>query len=294
MSVTKAVLPVAGLGTRFLPATKAQPKEMLPIVDKPTIQYVVEEAVKSGIDDFLFVTGRNKRPLEDHFDHSEELERFLTDKGKGDLLEVVRNVACLCEIHYVRQKKPLGLGHAVFCARQHVGGNYFAVLLGDDVVVSQVPCLKQMINVHEHTGRPVIAIRQVPPENVSSYGVIQGRPLGNGLWEITDLVEKPKPQDAPSNLAVIGRYILPPDIFPILDSLQPGVGGEIQLTDALKYLAKQEPLIGCEVEGIRYDIGDPKGFLVATVEIALARPDLGDDFGRYLAKLVADRDLADI
>jgi len=291
MPVRKAVLPVAGLGTRFLPATKAQPKEMLPIVDKPTIQYVVEEAIKSGINDFLFVTGKDKRALEDYFDHSGELERHLLEKGKKELLELVQSIASMCQIHYVRQKKPLGLGHAVWCARQHVGDEYFAVLLGDDVVVSRVPCLKQMIEVHEATRKPVIAVRHVPHEKVSSYGVIAGRPVGDGIWQIEDLVEKPKPEDAPSDLAVIGRYILPPEVFPILENLAPGVGGEIQLTDALRELCKKTPIIGYQFDGVRYDVGDPKGFLVATVEMALARDDLKDYFGKYLARLVKERGL---
>ncbi|HHW17632.1 MAG TPA: UTP--glucose-1-phosphate uridylyltransferase GalU [Firmicutes bacterium] len=291
MPIKKAVLPVAGLGTRFLPATKAQPKEMLPIVDKPTIQYVVEEAIKSGVDDFLFVTGKDKRALEDYFDHSGELERHLSEKGKTELLELVQTIASMCQVHYVRQKKPLGLGHAVYCARQHVGNEYFAVLLGDDLVISQVPCLRQMMDVHEATGKPVIAVRRVPYQNVSSYGIIAGKPIGDRTWEITDLVEKPKPEDAPSDLAVIGRYILPPDIFPILENLPPGVGGEIQLTDALRELLKKTPIIGYEFEGIRYDVGDPKGFLVATVEIALSRDDLKDDFGKYLGRLVRERGL---
>ncbi|HHY17416.1 MAG TPA: UTP--glucose-1-phosphate uridylyltransferase GalU [Firmicutes bacterium] len=291
MPVKKAIFPVAGLGTRFLPATKAQPKEMLPIVDKPTIQYVVEEAVQSGIDDFLFITGRDKRALEDYFDHSSELEHHLMDKGKTELLELVHSISCMCQMYYVRQKKPMGLGHAVWCAKQHIGQEYFAVLLGDDIVVSSKPCLKQMIEVHRDTKKPVIALRRVPRENVSSYGVIAGKPLSNGMWEITDLVEKPSPENAPSDLAVIGRYILPPDIFPILEHLEPGVGGEIQLTDALRKLAHKEPIIGYEFEGTRYDVGEPKGFLVATVEMALARDDLRKDFGRYLAKIVRDRNL---
>lgn len=215
MPIKKAVLPVAGLGTRFLPATKAQPKEMLPLVDKPTIHYVVEEAVRSGCDDFLFVTGRDKRPLEDYFDHSAGLEQHLSEKGKPELLELVQGIASMCHIHYVRQKKPLGLGHAVYCAKQHVANGYFAVLLGDDIIVSEEPCLAQMVKVHEQTGKPVIAVRRVPKEQVSSYGVISGSHMGNGVWDVDDLVEKPKPEHAPSDLAVIGRYILPSEIFPI-------------------------------------------------------------------------------
>jgi UTP--glucose-1-phosphate uridylyltransferase len=291
MPIKKGVFPVAGLGTRFLPATKAQPKEMLPIVDKPTIQYVVEEAVNSGINDFLFVTGKDKRALEDYFDHSGELERHLMEKGKTDLLEIVKGISNMCQMHYVRQKQPLGLGHAVWCARQHIGWEYFAVLLGDDIVVSPTPCLKQMIDVYEETKSPVIALRRVPKEELSSYGIIKGRSLGNGMWQISDLVEKPDPEAAPSDLAVIGRYILPPDIFGVLEHIEPGVGGEIQLTDALKYLLKSHTIIGYEFEGTRYDVGDPKGFLVATVEMALARTDIGDDFGRYLAKLVREKNL---
>lgn len=289
MPIKKAVLPVAGLGTRFLPATKAQPKEMLPLVDTPTIQYVVEEAVKSGVDDFLFVTGRGKTALEDYFDRSQELELYLAEKGKTELLALVRSIASMCEIHYVRQKSPLGLGHAVYCARQHIHDGYFAVLLGDDIVISEKPCLAQMIRVHEETGRPVVAVGKVPWENVSSYGVISGKPAGDRIWEVNDLVEKPRPVDAPSDLAVIGRYILPASIFPVLEKVKPGVGGEIQLTDALRVLAKDQPIIGYEFEGIRYDVGDPKGFLKATIEIALSRKDLGPDLGEYLAELVRAR-----
>ncbi len=286
MAITKAVFPVAGMGTRFLPATKAQPKEMLPIVDKPTIQYVMEEAIKSGIDDFLFVTGRNKRPLEDYFDHSQELEWHLKEKGKTDLLELVRNIASMCQIYYVRQKQPLGLGHAVYCARKHVHEGYFAVLLGDDIVVSNTPCLKQMIEVHEQTGKAVVAIKEVPPANVQSYGIIKGRPLGEGVWDIDDLVEKPSPELAPSNLAVIGRYILPSSVFSTLEHTKPGVGGEIQLTDALTQLAKDHEIVGYEFEGIRYDVGDPAGFLKATIEMALEREDLGPELRTYLIQLV--------
>lgn len=294
MSVKKAIFPVAGLGTRFLPVTKAQPKEMLPIVDKPAIQYVVEEAVQSDIDDFLFITGRDKRPLEDYFDHSGELEYHLKSKGKTELLELVQNIACMCQIYYVRQKRPLGLGHAVWCARQHIGDEYFAVLLGDDIVVSGKPCLKQMIEIYEKFKKPVIALRRVPREEVSSYGIIAGKPLGQGLWEINDLVEKPDIDEAPSDLAVIGRYILPPEIFPLLEGLEPGAGGEIQLTDALRKLANDEPIIGYEFQGIRYDVGTPRGLLVATVETALSREGLGEDFGRYLAQLVKKRNLLEL
>jgi UTP--glucose-1-phosphate uridylyltransferase len=289
MAIKKAVFPVAGLGTRFLPATKAQPKEMLPIVDKPTIQYVMEEALQSGVDDFLFVTGRDKRPLEDYFDHAQELEHHLAEKGKTDLLELVRNIACMCQIYYVRQKKPLGLGHAVYCARQHIESGYFAVLLGDDIVVSDTPCLAQMIEVHEMTGKAVIAVRKVPRESVRSYGIIDGSPFRNRVWEIKDLVEKPSPESAPSDMAVIGRYILPASIFPVLENLKPGVGGEIQLTDALRELAKNGELVGCEFEGIRYDVGEPKGYLKATIELALGRDDLGPYLKEYLAELVVER-----
>ncbi len=293
MPIKKAVLPVAGLGTRFLPATKAQPKEMLPLVDTPTIQYVVEEAVASGVDDFLFVTGRGKSALEDYFDHSSELEQHLQEKGKTELLKLVQNIACMCQVHYVRQKNPLGLGHAVYCAKQHITDGFFAVLLGDDIVTSEDPCLAQMIRVHERTGRPVIAVRRVPKENVSSYGVIDAFSAGERMWEIKDLVEKPKPQDAPSDLAVIGRYILPATIFPILEGVRPGVGGEIQLTDALRELTRETPIIGYEFYGIRYDVGEPKGFLTATIEIALARTDLGPYLSKYLARLVRERGLTE-
>ncbi len=289
MAIKKAVFPVAGLGTRFLPATKAQPKEMLPIVDKPTIHYVMEEAMRSGVDDFLFVTGRDKRPLEDYFDHSQELECHLAEKGKTDLLELVQNIASMCQIYYVRQKKPLGLGHAVYCARRHIHEGYFAVLLGDDIVVSQTPCLGQMMEAHERTGKAVVAVRRVPKESVGSYGVIRGAPAGGCLWNVEDLVEKPRPGEAPSDLAVIGRYILPVSIFDILETVKPGVGGEIQLTDALRGLARRDEIVGLEFEGIRYDVGDPKGFLIATIEMALEREDLGPDLTDYLAALVQQR-----
>ncbi len=285
--IRKAVIPAAGLGTRFLPATKAQPKEMLPIVDKPTIQYVIEEAVASGIDDILIVTGKDKRAIEDHFDRAAELESLLVRRGQRALARSVRRISELADLHYVRQKEPLGLGHAVWCARRHVGEEPFAVLLGDDVVKSAEPCLKQLIRQYERHRRPVLGIQRVPPEEVSRYGVIAGRPVGDRLWEVVSLVEKPSPADAPSNLAIIGRYVLEPEVFPILERQAPGAGGEIQLTDALKELNAVRPLLAYEFEGVRYDVGDRLGYLRATVEFALARDDLAGPFGAFLRDLLA-------
>lgn len=287
--VRKAVMPAAGLGTRFLPATKAQPKEMLPIVDKPTIQYVVEEAVAAGIRDILIITGKDKRAIEDHFDRSPELEGVLAGRDKRDLLRLVRQITRLADIHYVRQREPRGLGHAVNCARWHVGDEPFAVLLGDDVVVGPSPCLAQMLAVYRRYNRPVVAVQRVRPEEVSAYGVIAAEPLAQGVHAVSDLVEKPSIGEAPSNLAIIGRYVLEPEIFDILDRQKPGVGGEIQLTDALRVLNRTRPLVACEFVGERYDVGDRLGYLRATVEFALARPDLRDDFLAYLHELMAAR-----
>ena len=284
--IRKAVIPAAGLGTRFLPATKAQPKEMLPIVDKPTIQYVIEEAVASGVDDILIVTGKDKRAIEDHFDRAAELESLLLRRGQRALARSVRRISELADLHYVRQKEPLGLGHAVWCARRHVGEEPFAVLLGDDVVQSAEPCLKQLIRQYERHRRPVLGIQRVPPEEVSRYGVIAGRPLGDRLWEVVSLVEKPSPAEAPSNLAIIGRYVLEPEVFPILERQAPGAGGEIQLTDALKELNAVRPLLAYEFEGVRYDVGDRLGYLRATVEFALARDDLAGPFAAFLRDLL--------
>ena len=290
MKIRKAVLPVAGLGTRFLPATKAQPKEMLPIVDKPLVQYAVEEVSASGIPMVIFVTGRGKTAIENHFDVSAELEQELAGKGKQELLKQIRSISGLMRFVYVRQQTPRGLGHAILTARDVVDEEPFAVLLSDDVVVNPVPCLKQMVAVFERYGRSVVAIQKVPRKAVGSYGVIRGRPIPDADWQgrlfrIDDMVEKPAPSEAPSSLAVIGRYILTPTIFHELAATTPGSGGEIQLTDGLRRLLTKEPIYGYLFEGKRYDAGDKLGFLQATVELALNRPDLGKEFRKYLRSL---------
>lgn len=280
--VRKAIIPAAGLGTRFLPATKAMPKEMLPIVDKPTIQYIVEEAVSSGIEDIIIVTGRSKRAIEDHFDKNIELEADLEEKNKEELLSIVREVTNLVEIHCVRQKEPLGLGHAIWCARKFINSNEpFAVLLGDMIIDSEVPCLKQMMDEQARTGGNMIAVEAVPWKDVSSYGVIKGDKLTDNLNLITDLVEKPK-TDAPSNLAMIGRYILEPQIMDILEHQTAGVGGEIQLTDALKKLAELSRMYSFRYDGTLYDVGSKLGYLKANVDFALKREGLGSDLREYL------------
>ena len=283
--VRTAVIPAAGLGTRFLPATKAQPKEMLPIVDKPCIQYIIEEAIDSGIEDILIITGRNKRAIEDHFDRAVELELTLKAQGKYDLLGLVQELSRVT-IHYVRQKEPKGLGHAVLCAKHFVGDEPFAVLLGDDIMDAEVPVLKQLMDVYEDCGGSVLGVQEVPREKVSSYGVVKPVPVKDHLWRAEDLVEKPSLAEAPSRLAVLGRYIITPEIFAILEKTEPGRGGEIQLTDALKKLAEREPVFAYEFEGRRYDSGDKQGFLEATVDFALKRPELRDPFLRYLMKTV--------
>jgi len=288
LPIRKAVIPAAGWGTRFLPATKAQPKEMLPIVDKPAIQYIVEEAVHSGVTSLLIITGKHKRAIEDHFDLSLELSTLLKEKNNLEMLQIVEQVANLADIHYIRQKEQLGLGHAVFCARQFVGEEPFAVLLGDDIIVNDIPCLKQMIQAYTEVGQAIVAVQEVPPGEVKRYGIVE--PAGyteNGLFQVKGLVEKPEPQDAPSNLAVIGRYILLPEIFPILADLPPGAGGEIQLTDALNILAREGRVYAYRFAGRRYDVGDKLGFLQATVEFALERPDLAEPFRKYLLNLLA-------
>lgn len=285
--VRKAVIPAAGLGTRFLPATKATPKEMLPIVDKPTIQYIVEEALAVGIEDILVITGRSKRAIEDHFDRSIELEMNLKEHGKEKELEVVRKISDI-RIHYIRQKEPRGLGHAILCAQQFIGDEPFAVLLGDDVVDAKVPALKQLIDVYEKTGSSVLGVQEVPLEKVSSYGIVASHATDEPrTFTVSDMVEKPAVEDAPSRLAVLGRYVINPEIFAILEKTEPGRGGEIQLTDALKVLAEQQTMYAYNFEGRRYDVGDKQGFLEATVEMALKRPDLRDKFLTYLQGIVA-------
>ena len=286
-AVRKAVFPVAVLGTRFLPATKAQPKEMLPLVDKPIIQYVIEEAVAAGLTKIIIVTGRGKNAIEDHFDTSYELEKMLETRGKTDLLEQVRAVSNMINVSYVRQGDTLGLGHAVLMARDLVGDEPFAVMLGDDIIDSQVPCMKQMVEVFERHQGPVIAVHQVPRSEISAYGVIDGtpEPRNGRVYRIRDLVEKPRAESAPSDLAIIGRYILTPDIFDCLESTSRDEGGEIQLTNGLRALREKRQLYGYRFEGIRHDAGNKLGFLKATVEFALKRPDLGGPFREYLKSL---------
>jgi len=285
-NVRKGVFPAAGLGTRFLPATKAQPKEMLPLVDKPTIQYVVEEAVESGLREIIIVTGRGKRAIEDHFDAAFELEYYLKDRGKVEELEQIKTISELASVCYVRQKEPLGLGHAILCARPLVGDEPFGVFLGDDIISgAATPCMRQLLDVFERLGGPVIAVERVPRERIHQYGVIAARPLGGNVFEITDLVEKPRAEDAPSDLAIIGRYVLTPDLFDLLAETAPDRRGEIQLTDGLRRLRERRPMYAVAFEGKRYDTGDKLGFLKATVEFALARPDLADEFRAYLKSL---------
>ncbi len=285
--IRKAIIPAAGLGTRFLPATKAQPKEMLPIVDKPTIQYIVEEAVASGIEDILIITGRGKRAIEDHFDHTLEVELLLEQKGNLDLLDMINNISNMVDIHYVRQKQPRGLGHAVYCARKFIGDEPFAVLLGDDVIVSEKPCLKQLMEVYYNVGGSVLGVQRVDKKDVSKYGIVEPDGSSEGQTvRVKSLVEKPGDKEAPSDIAVLGRYIIEPEVFNILNKTKPGAGGEIQLTDALKVLAANQSVFAHVFEGRRYDVGDKLGFLQATVEFALSRSDLGTQFADYLEKLV--------
>ncbi len=288
--VRKAVLPAAGLGTRFLPATKAQPKEMLNVVDKPQIQYVVEECVASGIEHIIIVTGKGKNSIEDHFDYNPMLERFLEEKGKHDQAEMVRHISDMVQVSYTRQKEPLGLGHAVLVAKDLVGDEPFAVLLGDVLIPGENPATKQLVKVYEATGVGAIAVEEVPREKTHLYGIVAGDaasqgPFGERLLRIRELVEKPKPAEAPSNLAITGRYVLPPAIFECLERTQPGAGGEIQLTDAMKILAREVGLWAYIYEGISYDAGDKLGFLIATVELALQNPKLGPSFRDYLKSL---------
>ena len=282
MTVKKAIIPAAGLGTRFLPATKSQPKEMLPIVDKPTLQYIIEEAIESGIEEILIITGRNKKSIEDHFDKSVELELELEQKGKNEMLEMVRNISNMVNIHYIRQKEPKGLGHAIHCAKSFIGDEPFAVLLGDDIVDASTPCLKQMIDAYDEYKTTVLGVQEVARENVDKYGILDVKHIEDRVYKVKDMVEKPSIEEAPSNIAILGRYIITPEIFNILENQAPGKGGEIQLTDALQTLATKEAIYAYNFEGRRYDVGDKLGFLEATVDFALKRPELRDDFIEFL------------
>jgi len=285
-TVRKAIIPAAGLGTRFLPATKAQPKEMLPIVDKPAIQYIIEEAIASGIEEILIITGRNKRAIEDHFDRSVELELMLKAQGKYDLLNLVEEISDVT-IHYIRQKEAKGLGDAVLCAKQFVGNEPFAVLLGDDIIDASVPCLKQLMSVYDDCPGTILGVQEVPRDKVCSYGIVKPVAVKHNLWKAVDLVEKPAIAEAPSRLAVLGRYILEPEIFAILEQTAPGKGNEVQLTDAIRTLAmEKQSVYAYKFEGRRYDVGDKQGYLEATVEFALKRPELRDNFLHYLLKTV--------
>lgn len=282
MKVRKAIIPAAGLGTRFLPATKAQPKEMLPIVDKPTIQYIIEEAVEAGIQDIIVVTGRNKRSIEDHFDRSIELELELEKSGKQQMLEMVREISEMANIHYIRQKEPRGLGHAILAAQHFIGDEPFAVLLGDDVVISKQPCLGQMLDVFHEYQTSILGVQTVPHEVVNKYGIIAGKQVDDRVYKVQDMVEKPSLEEAPSNVAVLGRYIITPEIFSFLETQDAGKGGEIQLTDALKRLAKEQAMYAYDFKGHRYDVGSKMGFLQANVEFALRDAVLKDEMKEYL------------
>lgn len=282
----KAVIPAAGWGTRLLPATKSQPKEMLPVVDKPTIQYVVEEAVASGVDDIIIITGRWKRAIEDHFDRSAELEHFLEAKGKKDLVEEMDRISRMADIHYTRQKRQRGLADAINCARKHVQDGPFVVLLGDDIIVSEVPCIRQLMDTFErHACSAVVALERHSGPAISRYGAIKGKEIAARTYQIEHMVEKPRPEDAPSDLAVMGRYVLTPDIFDHIDALEPGVGGELQITDAISNMAVESTVLGFEYEGKRYDIGSKLDWIKATVELALARDDIGEELKAYLNDL---------
>lgn len=284
--IKKAVIPAAGLGTRFLPVTKAQPKEMLPIVDKPTIQYIIEEAVASGIEEILIITGRNKNCIEDHFDKSVELELELEKSGKQEMLKLVREISDMVDIHYIRQKEPKGLGHAISCAKTFVGNEPFAVLLGDDLVYNnEKPCLKQLMDCYNEYNTSILGVQTVDAKDVDKYGIIKGIHIEGRVYKVRGLVEKPVVEEAPSNIAILGRYIITPQIFKILEETKPGRGGEIQLTDALSKLIDEEAIYAYEFEGTRYDVGDKLGFLKATVEYALRREDLRDEFKEYLNSL---------
>ncbi|MDD2446737.1 MAG: UTP--glucose-1-phosphate uridylyltransferase GalU [Tissierellia bacterium] len=285
MEVRKAIIPAAGLGTRFLPATKAQPKEMLPIVDKPSLQYIIEEAVNSGIEEILIITGRNKKSIEDHFDRSIELELQLEKAGKFDQLEEVRKISDMANIHYIRQKEPKGLGHAIHCAKSFIGDEPCAVLLGDDIVYSKKPCLKQMIEIYDQYKTTILGVQEVPSEEVNKYGIIDAKLIEDRVYKVKGLVEKPSIEKAPSNMAILGRYIINPAIFEILEHTEPGKNGEIQLTDALWTLSQKEAMYAYVFEGQRYDVGDKIGFLKATVDFALRYDDLKEGFMDYLKEI---------
>ncbi len=289
MKVKRAIIPAAGLGTRFLPATKALPKEMLPIVDKPAIQYIVEEAVQSGVENIIIVTGRHKRSIEDHFDKSLELEMALLEKEKNSLLEEINDISNLANIHFIRQKEPLGLGHAILCAEQFIGEEPFAVLLGDDVMVSEYPALKQLLDVYEQTNANIIGVQSVEPTEVSKYGIIDIESENKTLYSVHDLVEKPSIEEAPSNKAVMGRYILKPSIYKVLQNLEKGVGNEIQLTDALRKICKKEELYALEIKGQRYDIGDKLGYIKACIEIGLQREEVNIPLLNFLQRIVSSQ-----
>ncbi len=286
MTVKKAIIPAAGLGTRFLPATKSQPKEMLPIVDKPTLQYIIEEAINSGIEEILIITGRNKKSIEDHFDKSVELELELEQKGKQEMLEMVRDIANMVNIHYIRQKEPKGLGHAIHCAKSFIGDEPFAVLLGDDIVDNEIPCLKQLISAYDEYKTSILGVQEVAKEDTNKYGILDVKYIEDRVYKVKDMVEKPDVDKAPSNVAILGRYIITPAIFDILENQEPGKGGEIQLTDALKTLGKQEAIYAYNFEGRRYDVGDKFGFLEATIDFALKRDNLRDDLLNYMEEIV--------
>ena len=287
MKVRKAIIPAAGLSTRLLPATKAQPKEMLPIVDKPAIQYIVEEAIQSGIEDILIVTGRGKRAIEDHFDKSYELEEELKKKGKNDLLAIVQDISNLVNIHYIRQKEPKGLGHAIYCTKSFIGNEPFAVLLGDDIIDSKEPCLKQMIDIYDKYENTIVGVQPVPDEDITKYGIIACIKEAERVYRVNDLIEKPEKEKAPSNIAILGRYIITPKIFEFLENAEPGKGGEIQLTDALRKLAAVEPMYAYDFIGDRYDVGNKMGYLKAMIELALKREDLKYEFSTYLKDIVS-------
>lgn len=285
MNVRKAIIPAAGLGTRFLPATKAQPKEMLPIVDKPTIQYIIEEAVEAGIQDIIVVTGRNKRSIEDHFDRSIELELELEKSNKQEMLDMVREISEMANIHYIRQKEPRGLGHAILAAQHFIGDEPFAVLLGDDVVVSKQPCLGQMLDIFREYQTSILGVQTVEHEVVDKYGIIAGKQVDDRVYKVNDMVEKPSLEEAPSNVAVLGRYIITPEIFRFLETQDAGKGGEIQLTDALRRLAKEQAMYAYDFKGRRYDVGSKTGFIQANIEFALRREELREDMKEYLQRL---------